>query len=155
MFKHVATALMIGALTVGAAACGSDAHGARRSPDSSAPGTDGDAPAGDPFAACPVGDPNCYEDGTGRTAPDDPLGGGFPVDGAIADAHGLLGRAEADLPPDVRIGRRGHEQMALTEDYVLGRMTVELDDTDGSDFRVVAVTVELPDGPQTFELTPG
>lgn len=40
--------------------------------------------------------------------------------------------------------------MILTEDYVLGRITVELDaDTEGA-FRAVTATVELPDGPETF-----
>ena len=61
---------------------------------------------------------------------------------------------ESDLPADVRIGRRGEEVMALTEDYKLGRRTVQLDDTDGSGFRVFSVTVELPDGPEDFDLQP-
>ena len=78
----------------------------------------------------------------------------FPVDQARAEAHGVLGRYEADLPVDVRIARHGTEQFALTEDYVLGRFTVELDD-DGDGFRVTSVTVELPGGPETIELTPG
>ena len=84
----------------------------------------------------------------------DTPGDEFPVDQAIADAHGLLGRNEADLPADVRIARKGADQFALTEDYVLGRFTVELDD-DGDGFRVTSVTVELPAGPETLELTPG
>jgi hypothetical protein len=66
----------------------------------------------------------------------------------------LLGLYEDDLAADVRIARRGSEQMALTEDYVLGRLTVELDE-DGSAYRVTSVTVELPAGPETLELTPG
>ncbi|MEZ5298685.1 MAG: hypothetical protein R2697_21110, partial [Ilumatobacteraceae bacterium] len=65
------------------------------------------------------------------------------------------GTNEADLPDDVRVARRGDEQFALTEDYVIGRITVDLDDTDGSGYRVVAATVELTDGPRTAELTPG
>ncbi len=84
----------------------------------------------------------------------DTPGDEFPVDQARDDAHGLLGHYETDLPPDVRIARQGAEQFALTEDYVLGRFTVELDD-DGDGFRVTAVTVELPAGPETLELTPG
>ena len=84
----------------------------------------------------------------------DTPGDEFPVDQTRDDAHGLLGRDEADLPVDVRISRKGTEQFALTEDYVLGRFTVELDD-DGDGFRVTSVTVELPAGPETFELTPG
>ena len=70
-------------------------------------------------------------------------------------AHGLLGRYESDLPDDIRIGRRGTEVMALTEDFVVGRLTVALDDTDGSGYRVVEVTAELPNGTATYELTAG
>ena len=84
----------------------------------------------------------------------DTPGDEFPVEQARDDAHGVLGRYERDLPADVRVGRRGDEYLALTEDYVLGRLTVELDD-EGDGYRVTSVTVELPDGPETFELTPG
>ncbi len=84
----------------------------------------------------------------------DTPGDEFPVDEARNEAHGLLGRYEDDLPAEVRIGRRGSEHFALTEDYELGRFTVDLDD-DGDGYRVTSVTVELPDGPETFELTPG
>ena len=83
----------------------------------------------------------------------DTPGDEFPVDQARDEAHGLLGLHEADLPSDVRIARKGAEQFPLTEDYVLGRLTVELDN-DGDGFRVTSVTVELPDGPETLELTP-
>ena len=78
----------------------------------------------------------------------------FPTDDAREEARGLLGMYEEDLPDEVRIGRRGEEHYALTEDYVLGRSTVHLDD-DGSGLRVTSVTVELPDGPETFELQGG
>jgi len=78
----------------------------------------------------------------------------YPTDQAREQARGLLGMHEEDLPQDVRIGRRGNEDYALTEDYVLGRRTVHLAD-DGSGFRVTSVTVELPDGPETFELQGG
>jgi hypothetical protein len=84
----------------------------------------------------------------------DTPGDQFPVEQVRNDAHGLLGRYEADVPAEVRIGRKGDEQFMLTEDYVLGRSTVELDD-DGDGYRVTSVTVELPDGPETFHLTPG
>ena len=70
-------------------------------------------------------------------------------------ARGLLGMNEKDLPADVRIGRRGAEQMMLTEDYVLGRMTVSLAELDDSGHRVVDVTVELPNGTATYELQAG
>ena len=78
----------------------------------------------------------------------------FPVEQARDDAQALLGRSETDLPADVRVARKGDEQFALTEDFVLGRRTVELDDG-GDGFRVTSVTVELPDGPETLELTAG
>ena len=70
-------------------------------------------------------------------------------------AHGLLGRYETDLPADVRVGRRGTEAMMLTDDFLVGRLTVALDDIDGSGYRVVEVIAELPNGPATYELTPG
>ena len=79
----------------------------------------------------------------------------FPTDEAREAARGFLGMDESDLPPEVRIRRRGEEEFALTEDYVLGRVTVELDDTDGSGYRVTSLVVELPDGPETFDLEPG
>jgi hypothetical protein len=85
--------------------------------------------------------------------PDDgDAGDEFPTDQAREEARGYLGMDEGDLPEEVRISRRGDETFMLTEDYVLGRATVELDDLDGDGFRVVSVTVELPDGPETFEL---
>ena len=77
----------------------------------------------------------------------------FSVEEARDDAHGLLGRYERDRPDDVRVGRRGDEQYALTEDYVIGRLTVELDD-DGDGYRVTSVIVELPESTETFHLTP-
>ena len=85
----------------------------------------------------------------------DTPGDQFPIDVARDNAHGLLGLNERDLPADVRIARIGNEQFALTEDYVLGRLTVDLDDLDDGGYRVTSVTVELPDGTETFHLTPG
>ncbi|MFA9445305.1 hypothetical protein [Egicoccus sp. AB-alg6-2] len=97
----------------------------------------------------------------GMCAPDMPdcvdadLGGNdtgdvFDAEAEREVAEAMLGLAEDELAPDVRIGRRGDEQMALTEDYRLGRKTVDLEaDADGT-FRVVGVVVELPDGPETF-----
>lgn len=85
----------------------------------------------------------------------DPGGDLFPVDEARQQAHGVLGMNEADLADDVRVARRGDETFMLTDDYKLGRLTAELDDLDDGGFRVVSVTVELPDGPETFELQPG
>jgi hypothetical protein len=86
---------------------------------------------------------------------DDGTGDEFPTESARETARGYLGMYEDDLPPDVRVARRGDEEFALTEDYRLGRVTVELDDTDGDGFRVTSLVVELPDGPETFELEPG
>ncbi len=77
----------------------------------------------------------------------------FSVEQARNDAHGLLGRYERDLADDVRVGRRGDEQYALTEDDVIGRLTVELDD-EGDGYRVTSVVVELPESTETFHLTP-
>lgn len=65
-------------------------------------------------------------------------------------ARDLLGLREDELPPGVRVSRRGDEHMMLTEDYVVGRMTVELDAAKNDQFRVVAVVVELEDGPKTI-----
>lgn len=123
-------------------------------------GSSDDEPVGDAASTVPdAAGATCLE-GTGDC--DDtaaPADGGDPdaVDeGAfIRRADGLLGVAETEVPADVRIARRGDETFALTEDYVIGRITVELDDTDGSGYRVVAATVELTEGPQTVEFTPG
>jgi hypothetical protein len=75
---------------------------------------------------------------------------GFDADAARRDAASLLGADEAGLDPYVRVGRRGGETYALTEDYVLGRATVELDPGPDGRYTVVSVTVELPDGPETL-----
>lgn len=80
----------------------------------------------------------------------EPEGDAFDDEAAIAQAQELLGLTDAELGPDVRVGRRGEEQLTLTEDYRLGRMTVELDVNDMDEWIVTAVTVELADAPQTF-----
>lgn len=139
----------------------------------------GDDAGSNSDAMCPITTTNCVDadldGGTVDEAPIDPSGstclvgtvdcvdadlGGERLDGdAIAQfeqqARGLLGMNEADLSAGVRIGRRGAEQMMLTEDYVLGRMTVSLDDLDDSGYRVVDVTVELPNGTATYDLQAG
>jgi hypothetical protein len=101
-------------------------------------------------STCVVGTVDCNDADLGGDRMGDEA-----IDAIEQAAHGLLGRYERDLPPDVRIGRRGTEAMMLTDDFVVGRLTVALDDTDGSGYRVVAVTAELPNGPATYELTPG
>lgn len=50
----------------------------------------------------------------------------------------------------VRVGRIDDEQFALTEDYQLDRMTLELDSDASGTPVVTSVTVELDGGPQTF-----
>lgn len=88
----------------------------------------------DPAAgACLVGDPSCQD--LGPTSED--------------QARALLGLTEDELTDDIRIARDGDEQYVLTEDYVIGRMTVELDPDAEGVSRVVLVTVELEEGPLT------
>lgn len=65
-------------------------------------------------------------------------------------AQSLLGTPEGELPADVRIGRRGDEHMMLTEDYVIGRMTVALEDDGTGTFVVTEITLELEDGPEVI-----
>lgn len=136
-----------GLLALGAAACGSD---------EAADDPVTDEPAADPAAgACPEDDPDCFETGAEDTPPpDDPGAGAIDEAAVLADARALLGTPEGELPADVRIGRRGDEQMLLTEDYVIGRMTVELDEVDGT-FVVTSVTVELTEGPVVVDDTDG
>lgn len=110
-----------------------------------------DAAAGGDAGACLAGDEDCADDpsqGQGAPAPTD---GTLPDDAYVAVAKGMLGLSQDefdglswDVP--VRIGRVGDESYALTEDYVIGRQTVEFDDTDGT-MVVTSVTVELPGGP--------
>lgn len=121
------------------------------------------AAGGDDLPDTPI--PVEPDGGTGDTPiPVEPDGGigdtpgdEFPVDAAREAARNLLGVSEADLEGvdgDVRIGRRGAEWMALTEDFVLGRMTVELDDT-GDGYVVTSVSVELPGGVETLDVQAG
>ena len=96
------------------------------------------APAGPASGACMVGAADCQDGAFGHQANED-------------DARSLLGRREDELPDDVRIARDGTEWYALTEDYVVGRLTVELDPDGDGVSRVVLVTLEDEDGPKTFE----
>lgn len=132
--------------------CGEPAAVAGDEPAGDAPAAGGggvSAPAtGSPAAGmCAVGATECVDVVVGTEGELPP----FDVDSEVARARGLLGLAEDELPPDVRVGRRGDEHLALTEDYVLGRSTVELEADAGGVFRVVAVTVELFDGPERYE----
>jgi hypothetical protein len=67
----------------------------------------------------------------------------------LEDAQQALGTLETGLDPAWRLGRRGDESFALTDDFVVGRFTVELDDDGTGAFVVTAVIVELPGGAQT------
>jgi hypothetical protein len=107
---------------------------------------DGGAPAG----MCPQDQPDCID--TPQLVDDEPVA--IDEDGVEQlrrDARFYLGRLQDELNELVRVGRIGDEHMALTDDYVVGRITVELDDVDGGAI-VTSATVELPDGPETFEL---
>ena len=74
---------------------------------------------------------------------------GAPANNDEGAARSLLGVAREDLGPDVRIARIDDEQFMLTEDYVVGRLTVELDTGDDGVARVTVVTLEAEDGPVT------
>lgn len=146
MFHRSLPTFLVGLLVLGAAGCATSAV-AEPSPTTN-PGSD---------AACLAGDLDCYETGAEHPDVEDPGAEHPDIDSEQASerAVDLLGLAESNVPTDVRVARRGSDTFALTEDYVIGRVTVELDDTDGSGFRVVTATVELPEGVATFELTPG
>lgn len=126
--KALIAALALAAVTIGAVAwAAADDDG-----DSAAPTVENPAEPGD------------------TSEPADPAAG-FDHEAHRAAAQALLGTAQGDLSDEIRIGRVGDEYMMLTEDYVLGRMTVGVDDT-GAGPVVTDVTVEMPDGPETFEL---
>jgi hypothetical protein len=140
-------AALIAAVALALAGCGGPAAGAGEpDPDTpdSADAADG---AGSPaLGMCAEGVTDCVDV---VVDPDGEVPDSFDVEAALAEARALLGSAEDELDEHVRVGRRGDEQMMLTEDYVLGRRTVELDADPSGVFRVVSVTVELPEGPQT------
>lgn len=154
---------LVGLLAIGAlvTACGqpADVTGA------AGPGTDAaedvaaDDPVGDqggPAAGtCPVGTVDCVDADLDPevvdAAPDT-----FDDEAARERGSELLGRTEEQLAglDDVRVGSRDGEDLALTDDYVLGRRTVALaTDSDGAT-RVTAVTVELTAGPETLTAGP-
>lgn len=107
----------------------------------------GDEPVASPplAGACHESEPDCVDtvDPGDGDATFDPIA-------ARTAAEALVGTPESELSADVRVARRGDETFALTEDYVLGRMTVELDADGDGVFRVTEVVVELPEGPATF-----
>jgi hypothetical protein len=101
-------------------------------------------------AASPSPDTPVDEPVLGMCAPDVPDCVDVVVvdsEASLDEARALLGLDEVSLDPAVRVARRGDEHFALTEDYVLDRMTVELDpDADGV-YRVTSVVLERFDGP--------
>ena len=129
------------------AACGQPANDAASGEPTTA--------AGDPGAAagmCMEGATDCVD--TPQLNSDEPV----PIDETGVrqfrkDAKYYLGRPQSELTELIRVARIDDEQMALTEDYAIGRITVELDTVDkGEEPIVTSATVELPDGPETFEL---
>lgn len=129
-------------MSLGLAACGTAAG------EVGAPGSGGDTPVA---GMCAQDQPDCVD--TVEPGEDEPVAvDEAGVEQLRDDARFYLGVAQDELPDVVRIGRIGDEHFALTEDYRVGRITVELDDTDGgSTFVVTRAVVELPDGPETFE----
>ena len=123
-------------LFAGLAACGDD--------DDTAVGAGNDDPTSPAAGACLEGSTDCDDDPSQSDGGDE-----FDSEAATERARSLIGVAEADLDADVRIARAGDEHFMLTEDYVLGRITVELDPDDEGTMRVTSAVVELPDGPLT------
>lgn len=159
--RPVALALAALSLVVGAA-CGDDDVETSTGDDPTETETTDEAPLGGGGGAagtCLEGTTDCQDT---PMDPDQPVSGpggddispadgdaAFPSDAARDEARELLGDPESELGSDVRVARRGEETFALTEDYVLGRITVELDLEEGT-YIVQSATVELPDGPETF-----
>ncbi len=115
--------------------------------DGSTVQTNADAPTSSPAAgACLEGSTDCDDTPT-TDAGDD---GAIDEAAVIEEGRALLGMAEDELDPSVRIARAGDEQFALTEDYRIGRMTVELDPDSAGTLRVTKVVIELTDGPLTL-----
>ena len=107
----------------------------------------GDQPADQPAAEVPADEP-------AGEVPAEP-GDADPTVELEQKARAVLGMHQEDLASDVRIGRVGDEHMMLTEDHVIGRLTVGLDDLDGAGLQVTEVTVEVPGGEATFTLQAG
>ena len=115
-------------------------------------GAGSSAQPGDPggiAGMCAEGAPNCDDtpQGTGDPMPIDETG----IRQFRRDAKFYLGKPKSEVPELIRIARIDDEQFALTEDYQIGRITVELDDLSDGPI-VTKSTVELPDGPESFSL---
>lgn len=115
------------------------------------PDPDVGAPA-DPMAMCAPEAPDCVD----TVLAGDPGSMGVDGDAPMSDedhrarARTLLGLTEAELTDDIRIGARDGEAMMLTEDYVIGRRTVALEDDGTGTYVVTAVVLELESGPETL-----
>lgn len=167
-FHRLLVALLAGALLV--AACGDDDADTTAGDADDSISDDADLPADadepNPAAgACLEGDPDCQDVGAapppgpvpGEEDPtveqsDEPTDDAGPAsDDYDARAEQLIGTPEDELPADVRISRRGDEAYAVTEDYVVGRATVELDlDAELDQYVVTTVVFETEDGPKTY-----
>ena len=134
-------------MTMGLAACGQAADAA--GPAGSYVGGSG---AGSAAGMCAQEEPDCID--TPELEDGDPVAiDETGIEQFRRDARFYLGAQEDELTEHVRVGRIDDEHMALTDDYQIGRITVELDDRDGDGTAVVtSATVELPDGPETFQL---
>lgn len=141
--------LLVAALLL--TACGAaDGADDLRADDGLSAGGAADGAAG----ACLEGDPDCVDaDLGGDAGPGDDLGSDLDIDAARRDAESLLGEVEEDvleLWGDVRVGRRGDEEMMLTFDLQPGRKTIATEDDGTGTFRVVEVILETEDGSETF-----
>jgi hypothetical protein len=94
------------------------------------------AVGGPAAGACLVSSTDCNDTGV---SPED----------ATTAARSFLGLRRSELPVEVRVARVGDEHYPMTEDYVVGRTTVELDPDAAGEPRVVKVVIELEEGPIT------
>ena len=135
-----------GVLAIGLPAC------AAQSPDGTAVSMPGGSGAGPAAGMCAEGQPDCVD--TPQLASDQPVAiDETGIEQFRKDAKYYLGRDQDELNELIRVARIDDEQFALTDDYQVGRITVELDDVEGDGSPIVtSATVELPDGPETFTL---
>ena len=144
--KDFRTTGALAALAILVAACGGAAD-----PTSAEP----DQPTASPIAGmCAQDHPDCVD----TVVEEEDVDPDAVDEGAIIrDAESLLGQSEDEVLEqwaDVRVGRHGDEEMALTENYVLGRKTIATEDDGTGTFRVVEVTLELTDGPMMINEAP-
>lgn len=113
-----------------------------------------DGAGGGAAGTCLEGTEDCVDADLGGdgAAPDD-LPADVDLDAARTEAQELLGMTEEEAlarGDDVRLGRRGDEQFALTEDFRPGRKTIATEDDGTGTYRVVEVELELEQGTETF-----